>query len=46
MTELGSRGGYDHHELVRTESGWGSSDLREENIWFVNSPSGVPTEDT
>lgn len=31
-------GGYYHHELVRTASGWRSCALREETVWFVNPP--------
>ena len=31
-------GGYYHHELVRTPSGWRSKHLREEMIWTANSP--------
>ena len=27
-------GGYYHHVMVRTESGWRSRQLREENLWF------------
>ena len=34
-------GGYYHHELVRTADGWRSRHLREENVWFVNSPAGA-----
>jgi hypothetical protein len=41
MTELSYCGGYYHHELVRTPDGWRSSHLREENVWFVNSPAGA-----
>jgi hypothetical protein len=26
---------------VRTPDGWRSSHLREENVWFVNSPAGA-----
>jgi ketosteroid isomerase-like protein len=29
-------GGWYRHQLVRTESGWRSVGLREENTWFVN----------
>ncbi len=29
-------GGYYHHNLVRTEGGWRSERLVEENVWFVN----------
>ena len=39
-TELSCCGGYYHHELVRTPDGWRSRHLREENVWFVNSPAG------
>ena len=42
MTEPSYCGGYYHHELVRTPSGWRSRHLREENVWFVNSPAGAP----
>jgi hypothetical protein len=38
MSELSYCGGYYHHELVRTPDGWRSRNLREENVWFVNSP--------
>jgi hypothetical protein len=40
MSELSTCGGYYHHELVRTPDGWRSSSLREENLWFVNPPTG------
>ncbi|MBX7430798.1 nuclear transport factor 2 family protein [Mycobacterium sp. Y57] len=39
MTETSSCGGYYHHELVRTDEGWRSKRLVEENVWFVNAPS-------
>jgi ketosteroid isomerase-like protein len=39
MTGLSYCGGYYHHELVRTDDGWRSRNLREDNVWFVNSPS-------
>jgi SnoaL-like domain len=39
MTELSYCGGYYHHELIRTRDGWRSRSLREENVWFINSPS-------
>jgi hypothetical protein len=42
MTEMSYCGGYYHHELVRTPGGWRSRHLREENVWFVNSPAGAP----
>jgi hypothetical protein len=38
MSEMSYCGGYYHHELVRTPDGWRSRSLREENVWFVNSP--------
>ena len=38
MTELSYCGGYYYHELVRTDDGWRSRNLREDNVWFVNSP--------
>ena len=42
MAEMSSCGGYYHHELVRTPDGWRSRHLREENVWFVNSPAATP----
>jgi hypothetical protein len=42
MAELSYCGGYYHHELVRTPDGWRSRHLREENVWFTNSPAGAP----
>ena len=39
MSELSSCGGYYHHQLIRTERGWRSTNLREENVWFVNGPA-------
>ena len=38
VAEMSSCGGYYHHELVRTSDGWRSRSLREDNVWFVNSP--------
>ncbi|MBJ7465631.1 MAG: nuclear transport factor 2 family protein [Mycolicibacterium sp.] len=38
VPDLSYCGGYYHHTLIRTQIGWRSSDLREENLWFVNSP--------
>src|SRR6201987_595968 len=38
MTELSYCGGYYYHELVRTDDGWRRRNLREDNVWFVNSP--------
>lgn len=40
LGEQSSCGGYYHHELVRTEDGWRSRSMREEIVWFVNSPLG------
>lgn len=40
MADLSSCGGYYHHELTRTPDGWRSRSLREENVWFVNPPTG------
>lgn len=37
MAEMSACGGYYHHELVRTEHGWRSRGLREENVWFSNA---------
>jgi hypothetical protein len=31
-------GGYYHHELIRTPTGWRSRHLREEMVWTANSP--------
>jgi ketosteroid isomerase-like protein len=42
MSELSYCGGYYHHEMVRTPDGWRSRNLREENVWFVNSPTAQP----
>ncbi|MCV7150208.1 nuclear transport factor 2 family protein [Mycolicibacterium pyrenivorans] len=36
MDELSYCGGYYHHTLVRTPSGWRSREMREENAWFAN----------
>ncbi|MDZ4233642.1 MAG: nuclear transport factor 2 family protein [Dietzia sp.] len=41
MSEQSACGGYYHHELTRTPDGWRSRHLREENVWFLNSPAGV-----
>ena len=38
-TETSACGGYYHHVMVRTETGWRSKALREENLWFDNPPS-------
>ncbi|KRE31970.1 dehydratase [Mycobacterium sp. Soil538] len=40
MSGPSSCGGYYHHELVRTPGGWRSRSLREQNVWFVNPPTG------
>ena len=37
-------GGYYHHDLVRTATGWKSEKLVEENVWFVNRPVGIGIE--
>lgn len=37
-----SCGGYYHHDLIRTQDGWRSRSMREEIVWFVNSPLGSP----
>ncbi len=37
-------GGYYTHELVRTPTGWKSEHLVEENVWFVNRPTGTGVE--
>ncbi|MGH7290913.1 MAG: nuclear transport factor 2 family protein, partial [Myxococcota bacterium] len=39
MSEQSTCGGYYHHQLVRTSDGWRSRGLREDNVWFVNSPA-------
>jgi 3-phenylpropionate/cinnamic acid dioxygenase small subunit len=44
MDEQSYCGGYYHHELVRTPAGWKSEKLVEENIWFVNRPTGMGAE--
>ena len=38
MAEMSACGGYYHHEVVRTDDGWRSRHLREENVWFTNAP--------
>ena len=38
MSEMSFCGGYYHHEMVRTDEGWKSERLVEENVWFVNGP--------
>ena len=40
MSELSSCGGYYHHKMVRTQDGWRSRSLREDNLWSVNLPKG------
>jgi hypothetical protein len=39
LGELSYCGGYYHHKLLRTRNGWRSRSLREENVWFINSPA-------
>lgn len=39
FTEISTCGGYYHHDLVRTSDGWRSAGLREEILWFTNSPA-------
>jgi ketosteroid isomerase-like protein len=41
MAEPSYCGGYYHHQLIRTTDGWRSRNLREENLWFRNQPSGA-----
>jgi ketosteroid isomerase-like protein len=43
MSEQSYCGGYYHHELVRTQDGWRSRNLREENVWFTSQPGRAPT---
>lgn len=38
MADMSFCGGYYHHEFVRTDEGWKSERLVEENVWFVNPP--------
>lgn len=38
--ETSSCGGFYHHEMVRTDAGWKSRRLVEENRWFVNPLAG------
>ena len=40
--ELSTCGGYYHHTMVRTADGWRSRGMREEILWFVNSPVPQP----
>jgi SnoaL-like domain len=35
-TEVSTCGGWYRHQLVRTETGWCSTRLREENTWFLS----------
>lgn len=42
LGEQSSCGGYYHHALIRTQDGWRSRSMREEIVWFVNSPLGSP----
>jgi 3-phenylpropionate/cinnamic acid dioxygenase small subunit len=41
MTGLTYCGGYYRHQMVRTEEGWKSMKLVEENVWFASAP-GAP----
>lgn len=45
MGEQSTCGGYYFHDLVRTDDGWRSCHLREDNVWFVNRPGGVPPQE-
>ena len=38
MADMSFCGGYYHHDFVRTDEGWKSERLVEENVWFVNPP--------
>jgi 3-phenylpropionate/cinnamic acid dioxygenase small subunit len=38
MAEMSFCGGSYHHEMVRTDEGWKSKRLVEENVWFLNGP--------
>ena len=40
MSEPSFCGGRYRHQMVRTEQGWRSRHLVEENRWFLNSPFG------
>jgi SnoaL-like domain len=35
-SEVSTCGGWYRHQLVRTETGWRSRQLREENTWFIS----------
>lgn len=39
MADLSYCGGYYHHDLIRTDEGWRSRNLREDNVWFTNPPA-------
>lgn len=41
MDELSACGGWYHHDLVRTDDGWRSEKLVEQNLWFHNPPEGM-----
>lgn len=48
-TTTSACGGYYHHLMVRTEHGWRSRQMREENRWFDNPPgselrAGLPDQ--
>jgi hypothetical protein len=36
--EVWFTGGWYHHDLVRTDGGWRSRNLREESAWFDRAP--------
>jgi 3-phenylpropionate/cinnamic acid dioxygenase small subunit len=42
-TSMSFCGGYYHHKLRRTNEGWKSRELIEENAWFVDPPIGLQT---
>ena len=41
QTEPWSCGGTYDHEVVRTDDGWKSKNLKEQNAWFLGAPKGV-----
>jgi hypothetical protein len=44
--DLSCCGGYYHHTLIRTDDGWRSRELREENVWFHNLPKGLESQES